>query len=847
MTAAPTRYAGGAPVAPQSEENNPTITLSDGPANIDRPGKPAPVDVAPTQDEFTMGEADLVERILARTRESDTERRIPDNRNITRLDEWERSGRRFMGDHWSSLTNNQWYRQSQTITVGGIEGAPLVNDNAGMDASNRRCVINRIQNGIISAVQSQTGQPPRTRITSTEATGKIIYFLNPQAGMALAELFQTNPTLAQQFGLTPDQLVNPDPNMPDDGPITPLTTKQAALLRKLTDQWADPTSGGMMPPVLAENDITKLDDALDARKAQQAFDAVYDASSGDFYTTENELYCNIYGHAPMLFQWDVQLNLPRYSNPHILHVYPDPMATRVEDMDYLIIDAVISADRAKSIWPDLAELIDNSSSVGARSSAEWLYSSTSRLTNFTRRMLTIRTMWERHQRVPMTVDEALKQGKCQKVNAQVYAKNDGSEYIGDAHEVTHTPAPPVPAMPDQASMDGSPLLDVSASPPEAAPPPPAPAPGCYTGLDHDDTSEPLTPLEERELLILPTGEQTAQGSPNWPHTIGIRQAQMIVEVNRIVENIRCPFADIPIAWNVNIPIPYSPYGQGEPVRSEDPQQIVNRIVTILHAHARYYQYPMEIWPQTLLDRMKKSGTQNWSRPGRVVGLPDEDWKALSAARATGMFAIPPPVPASLVNLLELMLKEVDRIAGNVGVMQGEPPSPDSSGTAIRELQSSAMGASGFKAKFSEWRSDRLAMLTLDAMTKWMPEQQWREILSELPWPIVKLMIERIKKKRWTIKTEIASGRGYNRQVTHQEALQQYMGGQPQRLISRREAMVKTDVEDPPAMERVIDRENQEMGLTQAPAPAQPGQPPANPSQSPAPVGAPPRPPQPAAA
>lgn len=755
--------------------NNPTTGLLSTPANIDRPQNDPTLNQDPIQDEFTVGDDDLTLRIIKRRTESDQDRRMPDRMGISRIDMWERSGRRYLGDHWSQVGNNSWFRPTPAITVDGIEGNPILTDATfGQADGTRRNVINRTQNAVITSVQTQVAQPPRTRITPVESTGKIVWFLSPEAGQALFKVFQVNPQLAASFGLQAEQMVNPDPNNPDDGPTMPLTTQQSASLRaRLTVPWIDPVTQQQQPAILHEQDLTKIDDASDSRRVQQVYDAIYDAAGGDFYMTENELYSNIYGHAPVLFQWDTQTNLPKYYNPHILHVYPDPLATRIEDMEYLILDAVISADKAKAVWPHMAKQIDQAAATGARSSADWLWSATLRNNNWTRRMLTITTMWERHQRVPMTPEEAQKCGAAKKTTVPVYAQDDGSEYMGDAHD-----------------LNGQ----------------------CFTGLQHDATSQPLTPLEDRDMTLLPDGTPTDPSMANWPHTIGVRQVQMILEGKIIVENIRCPFADIPMAWNVNIPEPWCPYGQGEPVRSEDVQQIINRVVSILHAHARYYQHPMEIWPQSLLERMKKSGIANWAKPGRVIGMPDKEWAALAASRQTGVFALPPPIPDSMVKLLEMMLNEHDRISGNVGVLQGAAPSADSSGRAIGMLQATATGPMGFKAMYSEWRSDRIAMLTLDAMVKWMPEDQWRQLMSELPWPVVQTIIGRIKGKKWKIKTEIVNGRGYNRQLNHQEALALYMEGQPARLISREDAMMKMDLEDPPGMARQIDKENEEMGL-----------------------------------
>lgn len=708
----------------------------------------------------------------------------------SRIDVWNACGARYANDYWSEYGDLRG-RYGFVGAAPLVEGGPLAPAQMSGDRPVRKMTIPRTQNAIIATVQIQTAKPTRVRWDAVEGSGQTLYYIRPEAGMALKKVMDVggipNP------GLTPDQLINPDPDKAADGPTAPLTEKQVASLARYKSDWQD-IAGVVQPALLADSDIIVINDVSDSKYAQRVFDLKWDEANGEYYTVENCLYSNIFGHAAMWLQWDFQNDQLRLMNPRILQLYPDPCETNIDRFEYFGYDYVISVDAAKAAWPNLAKQIDDklraaidrAGTSGAKANTPgYSYSSVYRTTDFKRRMLTIRTLWERHQPVPMTEKEAIESGAVIKETRDTYRTTDGVAYDGDKHK----------------RADGT----------------------FWTELGVSETSQPLESGGPETVFMLSDGTEVTEESENWPKTYGIRQVQIIAELNQVVMNVRCPYLDIPFGWNRNIPEPFSPYGQGEPVRTEDVTQAINRIFTIVNAHARNYQFPMEFWPQSLLDRLTKSGVAAWSAPGRVVGVPDAQWMALVAGKTpNGFYASPPPIPAVFVNILQMLLNEHDRISGNTAVLQGESQPGVVSGKAIQSLQNSATGMMAFKGKYLEWMIERMAGLALDAICKWMSESEWRRICSDLPWPVLQETIKRISAKQWNIKSIAIAGRGANEDYEREQAIELYQGGAPTRLISRETAMERVHATNVETEVKKIDKEN--LAMAQAAAGITPGTP-----------------------
>lgn len=169
-----------------------------------------------------------------------------------------------------------------------------------------------------------------------------------------------------------------------------------------------------------------MSDDTVSRAVQEVWDALYSRAQGNYHTATNELYKAIFGHQPMLFQWVPEENRFKLSNPHILNVWIDPTAETVDDADYVILDTFISADKAKSLWPHLEDTIDQAKEKNILDIRKDKFRTGSPFRiEFKRDMLIVRTVWMRHQKVPMTLEEALESGAV-RVEAE-----DGEKLTGD--------------------------------------------------------------------------------------------------------------------------------------------------------------------------------------------------------------------------------------------------------------------------------------------------------------------------------------------------------------------------------------------------------------------------------
>jgi hypothetical protein len=752
----------------------------------------------------------IANRADLRVQEVTSERMFAQQGIMSRVDVWNRNNMRYLGDHWSTYFSSPGANNGPWITQYNIEGAPLVSNNTFNRPGVKLFTDNRIQNAVITSVQNQMSRPPVAKLSAVEANGKRKIYLKADAGFRLADSGFDYMSL----GIMPEQVLNPDPNNEDDGPIMPLTERLYQRLLRVPELMQptpvmvqDPMTGMMAPTgqtnpaILSDEDFWMIDDDLCASTAQKVFDLKVSEAMLEITLNENVLYTSIYGHCPLMVGWDPDTHKLKFSNLHVMHTFPDPTATCLKDMEYLIFDYIISQDAALVRWPWAAKIIESVAQTGQRiGNVYYQTASVYAETDFKREMLTVRTVWERNLPVPMTVDEAMAAGLVVEEEYTPFIDAQGQEYVGEVFETV------TEAINEQT-------LEVET------------VPAGVFSLSDTAATNPLLPQEpKKRFLLVETGEECwpdqegRECSDNWPTMMGIRQTQILLQngeqTGQVIEKARCPYADIPVGWNINIPEPWRPYGQGEPYRLESVQQLINRLWTIVANHSQYYSFPMELWPESLLARMKKSGFSTWGMPGRQQGIPDQQWLELaSRGLQTGFFATPAPIPGWFVGLLERALDELDKLSGNTAVMQGNMPSANASGRTVAELKQSAQAIIAYKSMHSQWAFEHVGKVALDAIVKWMPESQWKAIFSGIPWPVLKEIIAAVESTKWNIQFTVYSGRGVVEEIENAQAMQDYAGGGPTRIASRQLTMERRRVPNPAREAKRIDEENRTFGFT----------------------------------
>ncbi len=302
-------------------------------------------------------------------------------------------------------------------------------------------------------------------------------------------------------------------------------------------------------------------------------------------------------------------------------------------------------------------------------------------------------------------------------------------------------------------------------------------------------------------------EDTHHGTA-WPDYEGLRQIVTIKGVNEPVEDVRCPYYDIPLVLFINVPrVDGSPLGQGDAVRLEDIQHQINRVAAIIINNQEHSQFPMMFLPQTFKDMIEADGADMFYQPGAIQGIPDHMLYAILQASGgfDNLIMRPPELSGASMQLLEMLLNEHDNLSGNVGVRQGRAPYAGASGAAIGALQEQAMGTLALKARVDEHAMTRYGRILQHAITTFYPEKKWMKVCSIYALPVIRRIIDRASTTKMNIQVTIAAGRGITRQIDRAQTMEKRNNG----LLSLVDTLVELEEKDPEGKAR---RVMQEQGL-----------------------------------
>jgi hypothetical protein len=727
-------------------------------------------------------EKDAVDLLDSLQREAQGFRDRGDPGHLSLEVEWEQNGHRFLGNHWLSAGS----------TVGMSEGYRAVqfttNDETGIKGL-KRSTLNRTQNSVIANTGGQTQFPTVIRLEPEETEDRPIYFMSPEGGRLLHKMLAPvrklrqeaeqqrnentdNPQLMQQIdgraselhSQVLEQLGLGDIIVPDDDQLVESIDDEDEVQdflgpsKPLTFEQGIAVQKLVDAGLLPKTSLISINDDLITSIAQKAFDQRWRVAGGEQKLVMNELFSNIYGNQWMRFQWNHDGPMKHtftLENTHILNVWVDHTHQFIGESDYVIFDYPISLDQAKAhakgMWSHVKGLEDDLDSAATDGVLDDA--------KFRRGGLWSKSEFKRKMVVVRTGWV-----RWQDVPMTIEQAID-EDLVVEREENDLEPA-------------GYTLVE--------------------TGEDVD-----------------PPDEDSGKAPKTWPTTSGIRQIVILPQVERTIEDRACPYWDIPFALNINVPRPDGgPYGQGEPMRLEDISQQINRLLSILDNHSRYYQFPQRYWRQSTLEKLRVKGFQLHSRPGAEIPIPDEDWRIImSVGGFDRMTQRIPSIPGAYVDLLERLLKEHDRLSGDVEVRQGVAPFSGASGALVDSLRQEAAGPLAFKSKFTEWMVERIGKLAVDAIVRWMPIEEWQKLESRFERPIWESMLPRMRMRSWNFRVETATGRGINTRIDEERAINLYQAGAPSRLLSRETAMARVRVPDPNAEGRRIDSENQKAGMT----------------------------------
>lgn len=627
-----------------------------------------------------------------------------DDRRLAWEIEAERGLNLYLGNHFTTGRD----------VSGNTEGAEFPSHNYGQAANGMiRLVLNRIQNCIISLMAIQGGDPPKVTFTPRESGEPPIYYLNTNIPEGQSIGTQTTQQAAMVGVVW--------------GPTQPLPDAEVANLQQLIAMGeqakAQAGAAGLPPPagIIPAEVLVEVSDRTCSEILQVIYDAMWEACDGQYTFVENILNKNIVGWQPTLYEFDDEAKQHILTNIHPLQVFFDGTRSDLRRIQVAIYDEPVSADEAKAMYPDLAAEIDEWASAGPlRFPGSRMYTPAFRYTqNFYREMLVIRHCWFRNQPYPMTPKDAVKSGKLQQ----------GTVPTGNM----------IPN-PDPTAAD--PATGAPGAMPETRP-----------AIVHPQTGEEVTPQ-------IPGVLGQPQANPKWPCCYGIRQIRIVA--NQAVQDKQCEHDDIPLPTNINIPVPYSPYAQGEPLRLEGIQMALNYVLSAIVTHQRYNAFPPEIVAESVVAMMDKALQECRAKPGQRIVVPDSILSTIKTAKDVIATLDVAALPADFWKLLQFLVEMIDKEGNQSDVMSGNA-SASWSGDAIASLQNAASQVIRAKSMMTEFYVRRLARLQVGSIINRMEPEDWKKYCTKYPWQALQAMHTHAKDLDINISVQITSGSGASKQ------------------------------------------------------------------------------------
>ncbi len=304
--------------------------------------------------------------------------------------------------------------------------------------------------------------------------------------------------------------------------------------------------------------------------------------------------------------------------------------------------------------------------------------------------------------------------------------------------------------------------------------------------------------DQQQFQLVATGDIVTPDSEMWPTKTEVRVIKIIDQIERVILDTTNPFSDIPVGWNRNLPIPYTPYGMGESVRLRHLTDAINKLGEIIINHFLYYEYPQEYWPKSLLEQLEQSESEPHAHPGFQVGIPDaEFFEWFKGPKASGFFVMPPPIARHVIEMWSELRAEHNMMSGNAGVRQGIPPSSQASGKLVQELVTQAAGPVAYKSGFTEQMVEYVGKILADALVRMMPAKEWSRIVSELGEKGFDELWAGMDTFEYDVSCEIVTGRGATKQLDQQKAIEDRQMG----AISLETFQAKREIADPKGEQR----------------------------------------------
>lgn len=617
--------------------------------------------------------------------------------------------------------------------------------------SDCRTLVNKIQNAVHSQVASHLKEPAKATLEPVE-TGEYAdwYWCGPPE--AAAEVPMPMPVIDPMSGGMVEDPMQPgsgqpamatvvtglDPIyvggvMPDGSVQTPVPLPMALVkyLQQLGQQ-----------DVIDPQHICRMNDEYTAKTMQKQLDEDWRKTKVDKWLRSRVLANAIEGWSLPLYEFDTRTKQHLLRRNSITQTYIDQSCEEIDDAVEAGIDLYLDLDEAIALYPEhrdalLLNRVGNSMATpGTGGLVPVNFGGT-----FERPMVIKVVWWIRQQ--PVGINAAVEAGL-------VEAREVIDESSLLAAEGVRGGAVRVGAAGDQDGATGTTdgpeaggSETVEAHPAEGGAELPSMPEGIGSGAPQVAT---------RLGYFLPASNtEVTPASPDWP--VAIRQISIVG--NTLIEDLVCPFPDLPILHMRNVPVVNRPWGIGEPFGTKNLQDAYSNITTDAVKNADFGAYPIVTMPQALKAQLEMETGKAFVEPGQVFGLPDP-WDKLPQPPIH--IIAPPPFPESSANVREMIKEDFEQLSGRPGIKSGESPAPNASGALVANLLSAADEPLNFKAQEISYLVEKLAGLMLFSILTFKTRRDIAKCVS-VPEPLLELVLQRAREREMNVKVTISTGAG----------------------------------------------------------------------------------------
>lgn len=579
----------------------------------------------------------------------------------------------------------------------------------------RQAVINRIENIVIAQASNATGTKWQTSIEAFEKgePGRFYLNVNQDATPPVRMVLQDIP--AETYLQWQDE--NGVTKYPRE-----LTKEEVATIQQRIQEIEAAMPGAVPPDILIE-----VNDALRAEALNALDESCMKQCQGEYFYVENIHNCKVFGWQDTVYGFDDVTKKHTHINPLYCQtlVDPRPGITRIREAAGAMVDMWYTIEEAVRMYPAHKDKLREHAHTGQVRTGNYDVPIPKQFdqTDFRMPMVVLRKAWLRYQPYPMSVDEAVASGAV-------------VEVITPQFITVNT------TVPDEVTGE----------------------------LVLAQVQQPSDPIVSYQLE---NGEPTEPTAANWPTREGIREVAILA--NELLYDRETEFGDIPIARNINKPIPNHIYGQGEAARIDPLNMIVNAIVTDILNYTRFYGLPPVIYPQSVAEKIPGFVADGYTSPaGTQWVVPNDVFKELQGQLS--VIADVPEMPRMVVEVLQMVLGMIDNMGTLGEEAQGRAPSGRSN-AAIESLLDAARESTSFKTRWTEWYLEDLANLRIHTYkTRFTAEDCYARV-SKWPIQVWYSILDGIHDVELDIRVELASGRGAGRQQKRQAAAELFAGGQ----------------------------------------------------------------------